>query len=145
MTVDELSRRTVLVTAASRHGSTQEIAERIYRQLAFRLPPSSWALHLIDIDEVDSLEDYDAAIVGSAIYFGRWLKRAERLIDGASMPPELGLWLFSSGPVEPDSPAISASEVEPDVRQRLDLKDSVVFAGRINGETLGMGEHAQNA
>jgi menaquinone-dependent protoporphyrinogen oxidase len=139
MTVDEPPRRSLLVTAASRHGATQQIADRICRQLSFRLPPSAWDIHFTDIDDVESLEDYDAAVIGSAIYFGRWLKRATRLLDDASASPGMGLWLFSSGPVEFDSPPISAAELEPDVRERLDIKDSVVFAGRMTGETRHAG------
>lgn len=87
---------TVLVTAASEHGATREIATRIADDLARR-----------DIDvevkapeQVEKLSRYDAFVIGSAIYLGQWLKRATNFIEGHEYELRLHpTWLFSSGPI----------------------------------------------
>src|SRR5262245_10339488 len=75
----------VLVAYASRHGATKGIAERIAAVLERR------GL------EVDA---YDAFVVGSAAYMGRWLEPARAFVtlhrDLLAAHP---LWLFSSGPI----------------------------------------------
>lgn len=59
----------VLVTVATRHGSTAEIADVIVRVLHLRG---------LDADEVHpgsvhDISGYDAVVLGSAVYAGRWL------------------------------------------------------------------------
>jgi menaquinone-dependent protoporphyrinogen oxidase len=86
----------VLVTAASRHGSTAEIAAAIGAELtslgldAVVLPPA----------KVQSGCQFDAAIIGSAVYAGHWEQQAvdlvSRLHEALTTVP---VWLFSSGPV----------------------------------------------
>ena len=64
----------VLVTAASRHGSTAEIADALAAQLVrcgldvTVEPPDG------DADPAE----YDAVVLGSAVYAGRWLDAARR-------------------------------------------------------------------
>ncbi len=88
----------VLVAYASKLGSNGEIAEAIAGTLraaghdAFARPAR----------EVTSLEDWDAVVLGSAIYAAHWQKDARRFAarfrTGLSDRP---LWLFSSGPLDP--------------------------------------------
>ena len=71
------SEMTVLVTAASKHGATEEIAERIGAVLA---------AHGIEVDvkklqEVSALGGYQAVVLGSGIYLGKWLKEARRFVE----------------------------------------------------------------
>lgn len=67
----------VLVCAASRHGSTAEIAAAVCDQLQQRglraraLPPA----------EVTTLGGYDAVVLGSAVYAGHWQQPALDLVD----------------------------------------------------------------
>lgn len=89
----------VLVTYASRHGSTRGIAERI----AEKLGRPGLEVSLRPIGQDGSVEQYDAYVIGSAAYMNAWLKEAtafvrehERLLAGKPV------WLFSSGPVGPD-------------------------------------------
>lgn len=56
-----------LVTAASRHGSTDEIAEA----LAGTLRNNGIDVDLIDPTAVHEITDYDTIVLGSAIYLGR--------------------------------------------------------------------------
>ena len=63
----------VLVTAASRHGSTAEIATII----AGILQASDIDAEVLPPEAVASVVDYDAVILGSAVYAGQWLEPAE--------------------------------------------------------------------
>jgi len=60
---------TVLVAYASKHGSTQGIAERIaekLRQLGIQAEARP-------LDEVSDPGNYEAFVIGSAIYYGSWM------------------------------------------------------------------------
>jgi len=58
---------TVLVTAASEHGATREIAARIADDLA----RGGIDVEVKAPEQVDELSRYDAFVIGSAFYFGR--------------------------------------------------------------------------
>jgi len=133
---------TVLVTAASRHGSTMEIAERIGRVLAERglsvdVQP---AASVIDVDA------YEAVVLGSAVYMGHWLEAARQLADAAA--PELSsrpLWLFSSGPVgDPPKPAEFPVDVGRIVAA-TDAREHRLFAGSLDRQRLSFPERAMTA
>ena len=92
---------TVLVTTASKHGATLEIAEAIARVLE----EHGVKAELVDIKEVGDLGSYDAYVVGSGIYLGNWLKEARRFVDSnAAELAQRPTWLFASGPVVGDPP-----------------------------------------
>jgi menaquinone-dependent protoporphyrinogen oxidase len=67
----------ILVSAASKHGATAEIAKVIGETLeaagheAVVLPP----------DAVTSLAGYDAAVLGSSLYVGQWADAAKALVE----------------------------------------------------------------
>ncbi|HEX5881029.1 MAG TPA: flavodoxin domain-containing protein [Actinomycetota bacterium] len=68
---------TILVAAASKHGATEEIAERIGAVLAE---------HGVEVDvkklrDVSGLAGYEAIVLGSGIYLGKWLKEARRFVE----------------------------------------------------------------
>ena len=67
----------VLVTAATKHGATREIAQVIGDALRDQgLDPT-----VIEPEQVDTVDDYDAVVLGSAVYAGHWLKPAKQLVD----------------------------------------------------------------
>ena len=85
----------VLVAAAGRHGATAEIAETIGGELT----KAGVDVDVVDVDDVHGLGDYDAVVLGSAVYIGHWLKSAAAF--ATSRDAELRArptWLFSSGP-----------------------------------------------
>jgi menaquinone-dependent protoporphyrinogen oxidase len=89
----------VLVAYASRHGSTQGIAERI----AEVLRAVGLEAEARPVATVKSVAEYDAFVVGSAAYMFHWLKEATRFVERhravlAGKP----VWLFSSGPLGTD-------------------------------------------
>ncbi len=90
---------TVLVTHASRHGSTAGIAERIAETLRSSGAPTD--CH--PVADVRSVDDYDAVVLGGAAYMFHWLKDATSFakrhrVALAGKP----VWLFSSGPLGAD-------------------------------------------
>ena len=66
-----------LVTAASRHGATHEIATAIAAGLARR----GVTAEARPAEELESLDGYDAYVIGSAVYVGRWLEPARGLVE----------------------------------------------------------------
>lgn len=89
----------VLVAYATRHGSTQGIAERIGSVLERR------GLEVVvgSVHEIGDLDGYDAVVLGSAAYMYHWLPDANEFVRRhrsklASKP----IWLFSSGPIGTD-------------------------------------------
>jgi menaquinone-dependent protoporphyrinogen IX oxidase len=62
----------VLIAYASKHSSTQEIAERI----AAKLRLQGCEAEVRPVGEVANVKSYSGIVVGSAVYFGRWLAEA---------------------------------------------------------------------
>jgi menaquinone-dependent protoporphyrinogen oxidase len=103
---DRAHYRRVLVSAASRHGATAEIAKAIGQALA----EQGLTVSVIAPGDVRSLDGYDAVIIGSAVYMGHWLDPAKELVnrfhDALAGRP---VWLFSSGPVGKPSGKLARS------------------------------------
>lgn len=127
----------VLIATASRHGSTFDIADEIARVLSRR------GCVVVDkgADEVDGVDRFDAVIVGSAVYMGRWLPEALSFVTrNAEELAKRPVWLFSSGPIgEPPQP-----EGEPqgmaEMIERVHARGHRTFAGRLDPDRLGLGE-----
>jgi menaquinone-dependent protoporphyrinogen oxidase len=124
----------ILVVYATRHGATQGIAERI----AATLETDGLDVTLRPVAGVDSVEGYDAFVIGSAAYMGGWLKEATRFVrhyhDSLEGHP---IWFFSSGPVGNNVPGkdgvdpLKASEPREfaDLERTLPSRDRHVFYG----------------
>ena len=127
---------TVLVTYASKHRSTQGIAEAIGSRLGER----GLDAEVRPVVEVPDLERYDTVILGSAVYFGAWLQEAQAFLDRHEEAlRRVPLWLFSSGPTAPDEGmdvAVSAK-----LREQLDglgARDHHLFRGALDRKELGL-------
>ena len=84
----------LLVVYASRHGATAEIAARI----ATRLVDSGASVDVRLVNEVETLDPYDAIVLGAPVYDQLWPPEANAFVAGnrqalAARP----LWLFSVG------------------------------------------------
>ena len=124
----------ILVVYATRHGATQGIAERI----AATLESDGLDVTLRPVAGVDSVDGYDAYVIGSAAYMGGWLKEATRFVrqhrDTLVGHP---IWLFSSGPVGDEAPGkkgidpLKASEPREfsELAGTLPSRDQHVFYG----------------
>ena len=84
----------LLTGYASEHGSTREIAERI----AARISSHGHAVDVRAMSGAQSLDDYDAVVLGSAVHNQKWLPQAtgfvHRNLDALAARP---VWLFSVG------------------------------------------------
>jgi menaquinone-dependent protoporphyrinogen oxidase len=124
----------VLVSAASKHGATREIAEAI----AEILIAAGLRVDLLDPDQVESVEPYGAVVLGSGIYAGRWLEPARRLTERQHAELKARpTWLFSSGPI--GDPLAPSEEPQDGARllRELGAREHRVFAGRLNTDDLG--------
>jgi menaquinone-dependent protoporphyrinogen oxidase len=135
----------VLVVVATKHGATRGIAEAIVRELsdgddgrAMRL-----AVVLQDAEHAPSPAGFDAVVVGSAVYAGRWREPARDWVGAhAAALRERPVWLFSSGPIgSPPFPPDEPHDVHP-LTQLVGARGHQVFAGRLDKELLSFGERA---
>lgn len=129
----------VLVTAATKHGATGEIAAA----LAAALELEGLSVGTADPDDVADLEGVDAVVLGSGVYASRWLAPAKAFVE--RLQPALAVrdvWLFSSGPVgDPPQPAEDPADVA-DLLEAVDARGHRVFAGKLDRSGLSFGERA---
>ncbi len=127
----------VLVTVASRHGSTREIAQVIAGELrAAGVEPD-----LRQVETIGSLDDYDAAVIGSAIYAGQWLPEARQFVGhNREQLSKLPVWLFSSGPIGADPWPPGDPPGVAELIQALGARGHTVFNGKLDSHTLGFAE-----
>ncbi len=102
----------VLVAHASKCGSTREIAEFI----ADKLRALGVEAEAQSVQEVAGLTDFDAILVGSAVYMGHWMPEAADFVRrNAGVLLDRPVWLFSSGPLllPPGTTSISDPKLMP--------------------------------
>ncbi|MGE5274851.1 MAG: flavodoxin domain-containing protein [Verrucomicrobiota bacterium] len=135
---------TVLVAAASKHGATQEIAERIGAELADR----GVAVEVKKLEDVEDLGGYEAFVLGSSVYLGSWMKEARRFVDAhASDLAQRPTWLFASGSIVGDPPiADDPNALRAGLAERLvettRAREHKLFAGKLDTGKLGLLEKA---
>ncbi len=129
---------TILVTYASKHGATRGIATHI----AATLRAHGQLVDLLSLSEVGNPEAYQAAIIGSALYFGSWMREATAFIQHhhTTLARQL-VWLFSSGPLGGES---RATEPEPKelaaFQKSIQPRDHRIFAGALDLAQLSFAE-----
>jgi len=129
-----------LVAVASRYGATREIGEAIGRTLG----SGGVEAHVQAFEEADELAAYDAFVLGSAIYMGRWLESARDFVEDrdetlAARPT----WLFSSGPIgDPPRPAADDAVQIDAIVAATNAREHRLFPGRLDKSVLGFGERA---
>jgi len=127
----------VLVSAASKYGATSEIARAVGDVLSER----GFDVAVIPPEEVGAIEEFDAVVLGSAVYMGQWMTSARALVDrsGAALAAR-PVWLFSSGPVgEPPKPAENPVDVS-EILETAEARGHRVFAGRLVKKHLSFPE-----
>ena len=132
----------VLVTAASKHGATAEIADAI----ANKIRESNITVDRVLPETVLAVDGYDAVVIGSGVYAGHWLEPARRLVDHhAAALAARPVWLFSSGPIgDPPKPDEELVEIAP-MMERIGARGHRTFPGRLDPATLGFVERAVTA
>jgi menaquinone-dependent protoporphyrinogen oxidase len=123
----------LLVVYASRHGATAGIAARI----AGRLVDSGASADLRLVDEVETLDPYDAVVLGAPVYDQSWPPEANAFVarngDALAARP---LWLFSVGAFGDTKRLIGPlTHKEPkgidEIRSELRAREYRVFRGVI--------------
>jgi menaquinone-dependent protoporphyrinogen oxidase len=132
----------VLVVYASRYGATQEIAERI----AATLRQQSVEASVEAANHADDPVGYDAAVIGSAVYYFRWMKSATDFVrrnrNALAAQP---VWLFSSGPLGTEAKDAQGRDkrtlTEPkeiaEFKETIRPRDHRVFFGVLDPQKLG--------
>jgi menaquinone-dependent protoporphyrinogen oxidase len=86
-----------LIAYASKHGSTQEVAE----QVAQILRDSGLDVDVRPASSVDDVDAYDALVIGGALYMGHWHRDARRLLSRVSSElRERPVFVFGMGPMD---------------------------------------------
>jgi hypothetical protein len=67
----------VLVCAASKYGATSEIAQAAADVLASR----ACEITVLPPEKAGAVEEFDAVVLGSAVYMGQWMKPARELAN----------------------------------------------------------------
>ncbi|HEY5685688.1 MAG TPA: flavodoxin domain-containing protein [Acidimicrobiia bacterium] len=129
----------VLVTAGSKHGATTEMARMIGEVLA----GEGADVDLAEPGQVGSIEEYDAVVIGSAVYMGRWLETSREFVDRcADALAARQVWLFSSGPIgDPPVPEEDPVDIA-GILDRTGARAHRVFPGKLERSRLSFGEKA---
>lgn len=135
-TQDQTMHKKILITYASRAGSTAEIAARLGETLAGR----GFRVDVIPVKTNPSLNGYDAVILGSAVRMANWLPEMVDFIKGHQ--PELSqmpaaLFTVHMLNLEDDEASRTARLAYLNsVRPLLNPIDAAFFAGKIDLESL---------
>ncbi len=124
----------VLVAYATRHGATAGIASRI----AEKLTASGHRATAVPVEDVTTIDDYQAVVLGAAAYMFHWLAPAVRF--ARHHRPELAsraVWLFSSGPLGTDQVDAQGKDVRLSARPKE--WDELVPLIRPRGEAVFFG------
>ena len=126
----------VLVTYGSKLGSTVGIAEIIAKQLQAN------GLETVVAPARDAIDpaDFDAVIVGGALYASRWVKESRRYVKRFSAELQTKpVWLFSSGPLDGSA---SEQNIPPTWHVEAAMKEAnarghATFGGRLEADAKG--------
>lgn len=128
----------ILVAYASKYGATKEIAERtgeVLRQAGLHAD-------VLPVDDIRDLKPYQAVILGSAVYVGKWRKEAVGFLKKHEKAlADRPVWLFSSGPTGVGDPVqLVEGQRLPEGLQplvdRIQPRDVTVFHGFIDPEKV---------
>lgn len=87
----------ILVTYATRYGSTQEVAEKI----AETLQQSGLTVDIQPVKQVQTLDGYRAVVIGAPLYMSNWLKKARDFLSRHHAAlEEMPVAVFALGPTE---------------------------------------------
>ncbi len=122
----------VLVAAASRHGATYELAQAIGSVIAAQ----GLSVDVRHLEEVTNPAAYNALVLGSAVYMGRWTKEATGFLEQHERAiVTRPTWLFSSGPIG----GVGEFEADPLV-VATGAREHHLFGGRLVKGFLGRRE-----
>jgi menaquinone-dependent protoporphyrinogen oxidase len=110
-------------------GATKEIAEAI----GARLTERGLGTTVRNAGAVDSIDGYDAVVLGSAVYAARWRPEAVRFArTHHTALSDRKTWLFESGWVGKRPSSVTASPGARRRAGRLGAPEPTVFGGRLD-------------
>lgn len=122
----------ILVAYATKSGSTKEIAEAI----AERIRSASHEVTVRDAAQVRSIDPYQAVVVGSALFAGRWHRDAVKLLKhNVGLLAGRAVWLFQSGPLDAEPGPQPVPRFIREIAARIGADEPVTFGGRLTPET----------
>jgi menaquinone-dependent protoporphyrinogen oxidase len=128
----------VLVTYATKHGATAEIAEKIGQVLR----QEGLRAEVLPANRVGDLTPYRAIVVGSAVYIGKWRKEAAAFLEANEKAlAERPVWLFSTGPTGEGDPVELTKgwrfpkALQP-IADRIRPRDIAVFHGGLDPKKM---------
>lgn len=132
----------VLVAYATKHGATEEIADKIGEVIRSAGP----VVDVLPADGVSDLTPYQAVVLGSSVYVGQWRRQAVKFLKAnEGKLSELPVWIFSSGPTGEGDPVELLKgwrfpEGQQSLADRIQPREIVVFHGAIDPKKLGFVE-----
>ncbi len=127
----------VLVAFDTKHGSTGQVAQTV----ADTLRGEGFDVHVERVDDVGTLEDVDAVVVGAPVYVGRLTKGARRLfVERRADLTRLPVAVFALGPLHEDphefDDAARSLEKALQAVPEVDPKTIRVFGGSLEPRDL---------
>ena len=132
----------ILVTYATKHGATAEIAEKI----GAVVQAAGLAVEVLPVDQVETLSKYQAVVFGSAVYMGQWRKEAINFLEANEQTfAEMPVWFFSSGPTGEGNPVALMKgwefpEAQKPIADRIQPRAIAVFHGILDTHKLNFAE-----
>lgn len=126
----------VLIAYGSKMGGTAGVAH----MLGDALYEAGVAVDVHPARHAKHVEDYDAVIVGSALYASRWQRDARRFLkSNAAQLRDRPVFLFSSGPLDNSA---TEKEIPPThhvhrLMSRVGAVEHVTFGGRLPEDATG--------
>jgi menaquinone-dependent protoporphyrinogen oxidase len=132
----------VLVAYGTKYGATAEIAKVIGETLVAAGVPAD----VVSADKAGDVAAYDAVVLGSAVYAGRWREEAvDFLLAREAALAARPTWIFSSGPTGEGDPATLLKgwrfpEAQQPIADRIMPRDLAVFGGAIDADKINLAE-----
>ncbi|KAK5656470.1 hypothetical protein OQA88_4853 [Cercophora sp. LCS_1] len=128
----------VLIAIATAHNTTTDIAHRVAARLRTHVTGPVDVLNISDIP-ADTLPQYKAVVIGSAIHAGSWLSPARKFIQKEQkVLSGRPVWAYSVGvPGNEKYKEDERVKIEKEVRKCVPaLKGHVLFEGRVERDHL---------
>ena len=134
-----MNTKSILLAYASRFGSTQEVAETI----ASTLSEAGLEVDLQPMQEVKSLDRYDAVVLGAAIYNAKWNAEAHQFVSRyQDTLTQMPVAIFTLGPLSASDAAKrnSRRQLDNELAKYPWLKpiDVEIFAGKYDPSKPGL-------
>ncbi len=136
-----MSTRSILLVYATRYGSTQQVAETITAALR----QAGLEVDLQPMREVKRIDNYDAVVLGAAIYNARWHPDAHQFLSQYQETlRQRPVAIFALGPLSTGDAAMRRSrrQLEKELEKYSWLKPVALemFVGKLDPAKLGIFE-----